>query len=89
MELNGERLIPAPVDTTWAALNDPETLAACITGCESLERNGDGGFVALVAVRVGPVSAKFKGTLRLSNVQAPRSYTIHFDGQGGVAGFGK
>ncbi len=89
MELNGERLIPAPVDTTWAALNDPETLAACITGCESLERNGDDGFVALVAVRVGPVSARFRGTLRLSNVQAPTSYTIHFDGQGGVAGFGK
>ena len=89
MELKGERLIPASVDTTWAALNNPEILKACITGCESLERTGDDGFQALVAVRVGPVSAKFKGNLKMTDVQAPNSYTINFDGQGGVAGFGK
>ena len=89
MELQGERLIPTTQDKTWAALNDPEILKACITGCESLERTGDDSFAALVAVKVGPVSARFKGNLKLSNVQAPNSYTINFDGQGGVAGFGK
>jgi uncharacterized protein len=89
MELQGERFIPASVDATWAALNDPAVLQSCIAGCESLERTDDGGFQALVAVRVGPVSAKFKGKLQLSNVKPPHSYTIHFDGQGGVAGFGK
>lgn len=89
MELQGERLIPVPQDKTWAALNDPQVLKACITGCESLERSGDDGFAAVVAVKVGPVSARFKGNLRMSNVQAPNSYTLVFDGQGGVAGFGK
>lgn len=89
MELQGERLIPASVQQTWEALNDPDTLKACIAGCESLERSGDDGFTAVVAVRVGPVSAKFKGNLKMTNVQAPNSYTINFDGQGGVAGFGK
>ena len=89
MELQGERLIPTNQDKTWAALNDPAILKACITGCESLERTGDDAFAALVAVKVGPVSARFEGNLKLSNVQAPDSYTIHFDGQGGVAGFGK
>jgi carbon monoxide dehydrogenase subunit G len=89
MELQGERLIPATVEKTWAALNDPDTLKACIAGCESLERSGDDGFIALVAVKVGPVSARFKGNLKLTNVVAPNSYTINFDGQGGVAGFGK
>ena len=44
MELKGERLIPASVDTTWAALNNPEILKACITGCESLERTGNDAF---------------------------------------------
>jgi carbon monoxide dehydrogenase subunit G len=89
MELKGERLIPAPIEKTWAGLNDPETLKACIVGCESLERSGDDAFQALVAVRVGPVSARFKGNLKMSDVKPPTSYTIHFDGQGGVAGFGK
>ena len=89
MELQGERRIPVSQDKTWAALNDPQVLKACITGCESLERSGDDGFAAVVAVKVGPVSARFKGNLKMTNVQAPNSYTLVFDGQGGVAGFAK
>ena len=89
MELQGDRLIPAPVATTWAALNDPETLKACIAGCESLERTGDDAYTAVVALRIGPVSARFKGNLKMTNVVPPTGYTINFDGQGGVAGFGR
>ncbi|HEY9064304.1 MAG TPA: carbon monoxide dehydrogenase subunit G [Burkholderiaceae bacterium] len=89
MELQGERLIPAPVEATWAALNDPAILKACIAGCESLEKTGDDAYTAVVAVKVGPVSARFKGNLQLTNIAAPNGYTINFDGQGGVAGFGK
>ncbi len=89
MELNGNRLIPASLDTTWAALNDPETLKACIAGCESLDRTGDDAYTAVVALKIGPVSARFKGNLKMTNVDAPNGYTINFDGQGGVAGFGK
>ncbi len=89
MELQGERLIPASLATTWAALNDPEVLKGCIAGCESLDRIGEDAFQAVVAVRVGPVSARFKGNLKMTDVKSPHSYTIHFDGQGGVAGFGK
>ena len=89
MELKGERLIPASVDTTWEALNDPEVLKSCIAGCESLEKTGDDAFSALVAVKVGPVSARFKGNLKMTNIEAPNRYTINFDGQGGIAGFGK
>ena len=89
MELLGERTIPASVDATWAALNDPQVLKSCIAGCESLERTGPDAMTAVVALKVGPVSARFKGNLSMSNVQAPNSYTINFDGQGGVAGFGK
>ncbi len=89
MELHGDRLIPASLEATWAALNDPGTLKACIAGCESLERTGDDAYSAVVAMKIGPVSARFKGNLKMTNVDAPNGYTIAFDGQGGVAGFGK
>ncbi len=89
MELHGDRLIPAPLATTWAALNDPQVLKSCIAGCESLERTGDDAYAAVVAMKIGPVSARFKGNLKMTNVDAPNGYTINFDGQGGVAGFGK
>jgi uncharacterized protein len=89
MELTGERLIPASRADTWAALNDPTVLKSCIAGCESLDSTGPDAFAAVVALRVGPVSARFKGNLQMTNIAAPTSYTINFDGQGGVAGFGK
>ena len=89
MELNGQRLIPAGIEATWAALNDTGTLKACIAGCESLERTGDDAYSAVVAMKIGPVSARFRGNLRMTNIVAPHGYTMAFDGQGGVAGFGK
>lgn len=89
MNLQGERRIAAAPATTWAALNDPETLKACIPGCESLERVADDEYLATLALRIGPVNARFKGRLKLQDIVPISSYTIAFDGQGGVAGFGK
>lgn len=89
MELVGDRLIPASIERTWEALNDPEVLRRSMPGCESLERTGDDAFTALLALRVGPVNARFKGNLRLSDVAPAAGYKLQFDGQGGVAGFGK
>ena len=89
MEMTGEQLIHASQADTWAALNDPEVLKACVPGCESIERNSDTEYVVQMTARVGPVSAKFKGKLNLSNMNPPHSYSIAFEGQGGVAGFAK
>jgi carbon monoxide dehydrogenase subunit G len=89
MEMKGEQLIPAPQAETWAALNDPEVLKACIPGCESIERSSDTDFTVSMTARVGPVAAKFKGKMKLSDVRPPESYSIAFEGQGGIAGFAK
>jgi uncharacterized protein len=89
MEMSGEQLIPAPQKTVWDALNDPEMLKASVPGCESIERSGDNQYQVLMVARVGPVSAKFKGKLALSDVKPPDSYSISFEGQGGPAGFAK
>jgi carbon monoxide dehydrogenase subunit G len=89
MEMSGEERIPASQNDTWAALNDPETLKACVPGCESIERVSDEEFQVLMVARIGPVSAKFKGKLVLADLNPPTSYSISFEGQGGAAGFGK
>jgi carbon monoxide dehydrogenase subunit G len=89
MEMSGEQLIPASQADTWAALNDPEILKACVPGCESIERLADNEYQMLMVARIGPVSAKFKGKLNLSDLKPPHSYAIAFEGQGGAAGFGK
>jgi carbon monoxide dehydrogenase subunit G len=89
MEMTGEQLIRATQADTWAALNDPAILKECVPGCESIDRTGDNEYAVMMTARVGPVSAKFKGKMTLSNIQAPDSYSIAFEGQGGVAGFAK
>jgi hypothetical protein len=89
MEMTGEQLIHASQADTWAALNDTEVIKACVPGCESIERASETDFVVQMTARVGPVSAKFKGKMTLSNLKPPHSYSIAFEGQGGVAGFAK
>ena len=89
MEMSGEQLVPAPQKAVWDALNDPEMLKACVPGCESIEKSGDNEYQVLMVARVGPVSAKFKGKLTLSDIKPPDSYSISFEGQGGPAGFAK
>ena len=89
MEMTGEQLIAAPQKAVWDALNDPAVLKACVPGCESIERTGENEYLVLMVARVGPVSAKFKGKLTLSDIKPPQSYALSFEGQGGPAGFAK
>ncbi|WP_137153835.1 carbon monoxide dehydrogenase subunit G [Rhizobium sp. FKL33] len=89
MDLTGEERIAAPRDTVWAALNNPDILSKCIPGCQSLEITGDNQMAAVSKLKIGPVSATFKGTVTLSNIVPPESYTISGEGSGGIAGFAK
>ena len=89
MDMTGEHRISAARETVWAALNDADVLRQCIPGCEELEKKSDTELSALVVQKIGPVKAKFKGDVELSNINAPQSYTIRGEGSGGVAGFAK
>lgn len=87
MQLTNTKIVPAPPDKVWAALNDPAILKECVPGCESLERIDDTTWKAIVASRIGPVSARFGGTMRITDSTPPTGYTLRFEGQGGAAGF--
>lgn len=89
VNMEGEERIPASIDKVWAALNDPEMLKACIPGCESLEKTSDTELTATVALKIGPIKARFNGEVELQNLNPPHSYTIAGEGKGGIAGFAK
>lgn len=89
MDMSGKKLIPEDRETVWKALNDPEILRACIPGCQSLEKTSETEMTATATIKVGPVTAKFGGKVQLSELNAPISYRITGEGQGGVAGFAK
>lgn len=89
MDITGEYRIAAPRASVWAALNDPEVLARCIPGCKELTQVSPEEMAAKVALKVGPVSATFAGTVRFEEIRAPEGYILVGQGNGGMAGFAK
>ncbi len=89
MDLSDEVRIEASREAVYAALNDPEVLKRCIPGCESLERLSESELEGTVQVKVGPVRAKFKGKVTLSDFDPPAGYTLTGEGKGGAAGIAK
>jgi len=87
IDISGEAFLPAKKALVWEMLNDTDTLRACIPGCESLEKTSEGGFAAVASVKIGPVKARFKGSVKLEDMDPPNSYRIVGAGEGGVAGF--
>ena len=89
MTMSGAYQLAKAREVVWAKLNDAEVLKAYIPGCEELEKISDTEFRAVAKMKVGPVSARFKGRVTLSELDAPNGYKIAGDGEGGVAGFAK
>ena len=89
MTMTGEVQLPANRDVVWAKLNDREVLKSCVPGCEQLDMISENEFQAIATVKVGPVKARWKGKVRLSDLDPPNSYRISGEGEGGVAGFAK
>lgn len=89
MKMSESREIAADPQTVWDALLTPEVLKACVAGCEELTGTPEDGFEAVVVQKVGPVKAKFKGTVTVSDADVPNSLTLTGEGKGGAAGFAK
>ena len=89
MVMTGEVQLPASREVVWVKLNDADVLKACIPGCEELNKASDTEFQAIAVVKIGPVKARFKGKVNLTDLNPPNGYRISGEGEGGVAGFAK
>jgi carbon monoxide dehydrogenase subunit G len=89
MEMQASRQLAVTQQQAWDALNDPAVLKVCIPGCDKVEASGENQYAIGMALKIGPVSAKFKGNIELTDINPPASYKLSFEGQGGPAGFGK
>jgi carbon monoxide dehydrogenase subunit G len=89
MTMTGECPISASRNIIWRMLNDPEVLRACIPGCEELNKTSETSFEAVATSKIGPVKARFKGRVELSDLDEPNGYCLTGEGNGGIAGFAK
>jgi uncharacterized protein len=89
MDFTGRYVIAAAPQKVWEGLNDPAILKNCIPGCEQLDKTSPTDFVATARLKIGPLSAAFKGKVTLSDLDPPHRCKLSGEGQGGVAGFAK
>jgi uncharacterized protein len=87
MKMTGSQTIPAPRAVVWKGLNDPSVLQKCIPGCDKITAISPTNFKATMVAKVGPVKATFSGEVHLTEIDAPKSYRISGQGEGGFAGF--
>ena len=89
MEMKGEKIISASRQEVWDALNNPDQLLKAIPGAQAVEKTDEENLTATVKTKIGPISAKFSGKIKLSEINPPSSYTLTGEGSGGAAGFAK
>ena len=65
MDMQSSRQLAVTQQQAWDALNDPEVLKLCIPGCDRVEATGENQYAIGMALKIGPVSAKFSGQITL------------------------
>ena len=63
MELVNNFTVKVPIEQAWALLTDIEKIAPCLPGASLLEIDGD-EYRGSVKVKVGPITASYKGKAR-------------------------
>jgi carbon monoxide dehydrogenase subunit G len=80
VELTNEFRVGVPVDRAWAVLTDVERIAPCLPGAELQEVEGD-EYRGIVKVKVGPITAQYKGAASFVELDAPRRAVLHAEGR--------
>ncbi|MDQ2883098.1 MAG: SRPBCC family protein [Actinomycetota bacterium] len=80
MKLEHKFTVPAPIDTVWRALLDPERVAPCFPGASITSASGN-EFAGIVKVRLGPISLQYRGSGRFTDTdQAAHRIVIQATG---------
>jgi carbon monoxide dehydrogenase subunit G len=86
MKVEGRFIFPAPVQSVWDLLTDPQSLQACTPGCKRLTEIGADEFEATMEIGIGPIKGTFHGKIRMKEKNPPSGYKLIVEGSG-AAGF--
>ncbi len=82
MKIEGEYTFDGPRKDVWELVRDPEVLATCLPGTQSLHLVGENEYEGEVNVHIGPIAGVFSGRLLVSNEVPPESCTLTGEGKG-------
>jgi len=84
MKIEGEYVFDGGREDLWKLVRDPEALAACLPGTQSVQKVSDNEYTGALTVRIGPISGTFSGQLFVSNEVPPASCTLTVEGRGKI-----
>jgi hypothetical protein len=84
MKIEGEYIFDGPREDLWELVRDPEVLATCLPGTQSVQKMSDNEYAGEIKVRIGPISGTFSGQLFVTNEVPPVSCTLTVEGKGKV-----
>ena len=80
MELTNEFRVGVPVEQAWEVLTDVERIAPCMPGAQLQEIEGD-EYRGIVKVKVGPITAHYKGAATFVEREAPTRAVLRAEGR--------
>ena len=83
MKVSGRRRVPYQRDVVWASLLDPAVLQKSMPGCERLSERGEHDYETEVAVGIAAIKGRYKGSVRLLDLDPPNGYRMAVEGGGG------
>lgn len=86
MRISETEWIAATRHQTWDALTDPKVLQHCLPGCVQVSRASPTEYHFTLHTRVAGIDASYEGEILMSDVDAPSSCTLAFEGKGAAAG---
>jgi carbon monoxide dehydrogenase subunit G len=72
MLIEDKFVVKAPVQTVWDFIVDPNQLGSCIPGLEKVDQIDDRTYNATVKIKVGPIEARFKFTIGITEMDSPK-----------------
>jgi carbon monoxide dehydrogenase subunit G len=88
MKIEGDYTFDGPREDVWKLVRDPEVLATCLPGTQSLRLVGVNEYEGEINIHIGPIAGVFSGRLVISNEVPPESCTLAVEGKG-KPGFAK
>ena len=82
MKINNEFTVSAPVEQAWETMLNLERIAPCLPGAAIQEEKGDGEYDGTMKVKIGPITANYKGTVKFEEVdEANRRVVLEATGR--------
>jgi carbon monoxide dehydrogenase subunit G len=83
MKISGTATLKAPPQQVWDAFHDPEVLARCLPGCETLTPVGPDEYAMTVTAGVAAIKGTYDGKVALRDPRHPEQFTLKANGAGG------